>query len=161
MRPEDVVRQPSAAIFNTTMIVAGVLVVLAAVLLYRSRAGLLAILPIAGLGVGIVGVGVFPGNTVMAVHQLVSLVAFLGGGLAAVLSAPLAPRRLRPVHVVLGSITLAFLIGHTLLPDLPIFDRLGEGGVERWIVYPVLLWLVVLGTELAAAPPLPSDQALS
>ena len=38
MRPEDVVRQPSAAIFNTTMIVAGALIVTAAVLLYRSRA---------------------------------------------------------------------------------------------------------------------------
>ena len=73
MRPENIVRQPSAAIFNTTMIVAGALIAVAAVLLYRSRAGLLASLPVAGLGIGMIGVGFFPGNTVMAVHQLVSV----------------------------------------------------------------------------------------
>ena len=49
MRPEDIVRQPSAAMFNITMIVAGALIVVAAVLLYRSRARLLAILPVAWL----------------------------------------------------------------------------------------------------------------
>ncbi|MCU1613641.1 MAG: hypothetical protein JWO98_1181 [Frankiales bacterium] len=40
MRPENIVRQPSAAIFNTTMIIAAALIAVAAVLLYRSRAGL-------------------------------------------------------------------------------------------------------------------------
>ena len=77
MRPDDVVRQPSAAIFNTTMIVTGALIVIAAVLLYRSRAGLVATLSVTGLGVGMIGVSIFPGNTVMAVHQLVSLATFL------------------------------------------------------------------------------------
>ena len=149
MRPDDVVRQPSAAIFNTTMIVAGGLIAVAAVLLYRSRAGLLATLPVAGLGIGMIGVGVFPGNTVMAVHQLVSLATFLCGSLAAILTARLSSRLLRPVHVVLGGVALAFLLGYTFLGDLAVFDRLGEGGVERWIVYPVVLWIVVLGAELA------------
>jgi len=151
MRPDDVVRQPSAAIFNTTMIVAGGLIAAAAVLLYRSRAGLLATLPVAGLGIGMIGVGVFPGNTVMAVHQLVSLATFLCGSLAAILTARLSSRLLRPVHVVLGGVALAFLLGYTFLGELAVFDRLGEGGVERWIVYPVVLWIVVLGAGLAGA----------
>ena len=151
MRPDDVVRQPSAAIFNTTMIVAGGLIAVAAVLLYRSRAGLLATLPVAGLGIGMIGVGVFPGNTVMAVHQLVSLATFLCGSLAAILTARLSSRLLRPVHVVLGGVALAFLLGYTFLGELAVFDRLGEGGVERWIVYPVVLWIVVLGAGLAGA----------
>jgi len=145
------VRQPSAAIFNTTMIVAGGLIAAAAVLLYRSRAGLLATLPVAGLGIGMIGVGVFPGNTVMAVHQLVSLATFLCGSLAAILTARLSSRLLRPVHVVLGGVALAFLLGYTFLGELAVFDRLGEGGVERWIVYPVVLWIVVLGAGLAGA----------
>jgi hypothetical membrane protein len=153
MRPEDIVRQPSAAIFNTTMIVAGAFIAIAAVLLYRSRAGLLATLPVAGLGIGMIGVGVFPGNTVMAVHQLVSIATFLCGGVAAILTARLASRALRPVHVVLGGVALAFLFGYTFLPDLAIFDRLGEGGVERWIVYPVVLWIVIFGAGLAASRP--------
>jgi hypothetical membrane protein len=153
MRPEDIVRQPSAAIFNTTMIVAGGLIVMAAVLLFRSRAGLLATFPVAGLGLGMIGVGVFPGNTVMAVHQLVSIATFLCGGVAAILSARLSSRLLRPVHVVLGGIALAFLIGYTVLGEMAVFDRLGEGGVERWIVYPVVLWIVIFGAGLAASRP--------
>jgi hypothetical membrane protein len=151
MRPEDIVRQPSAVIFNTTMIVAGTLILGAAILLYRCRAGLSATLAVAGLGAGMVGVGVFPGNTVMAVHQLVSIATFLCGGLAAIATARLAPRALRPVHIVLGGIALAFLIGYTVLGDLTVFDRLGEGGVERWIVYAVVLWIVVFGAGLAAS----------
>ncbi|SOC49576.1 hypothetical membrane protein [Blastococcus aggregatus] len=152
MRPEDVVRQPSAAIFNTTMIVCGVLIVAAAVLLHRSRAGLLPVLAVAGLGIGMVGVGLFPGNTVMAVHQLVSIATFLCGGLAAILTARLSARALRPVHLLLGGVALAFLIGYLVLGDVGPFDRLGEGGVERWIVYPVVLWIVVFGAGLAASP---------
>ena len=156
MRPEDIVRQPSAAIFNTTMIVAGALITIAAVLLYRSRAGLLATLPVAGLGIGMIGVGVFPGNTVMAVHQLVSIATFLCGGVAAILTARLSSRILRPVHVVLGGVALTFLLAYTFLPDLAFFDRLGEGGVERWIVYPVVLWIVIFGAGLAASRPVPA-----
>jgi len=56
------------------------------------------------------------------------------------------------VHVVLGAIALAFLIGYTVLGDVAVFDRLGEGGVERWIVYPVVLWIVIFGAGLAATP---------
>jgi hypothetical membrane protein len=151
MRPDDVVRQPSAAIFNTTMIVTGALIVIAAVLLYRSRAGLVATLSVTGLGIGMIGVGIFPGNTVMAVHQLVSLATFLCGGLAAILTARLSARVLRPAHWVLGGVALAFLLGYTFLADLAVFDRLGEGGVERWIVYPVVLWMVIFGAGLAAS----------
>lgn len=153
MRPDDVVRQPSAAIFNSTMIVAGVLLAVAAVLLYRCRSGLVAALPVAGLGLGMVGVGIFPGNTVMAVHQLVALVAFICGGLAAILTARLAPRALRPVLRILGCVALGVLLGYTFFGQLAAFDRLGEGGVERWIVYPVVLWMVILGAGLAASRP--------
>jgi hypothetical membrane protein len=153
MRPENIVRQPSAAIFNTTMIVAGALIAVAAVLLYRSRAGLLASLPVAGLGIGMIGVGFFPGNTVMAVHQLVSVLTFLSGGVAALTTARLSSRALRPVHLLLGGVALAFLLGYTFLGGMPVFDRLGEGGVERWIVYPVVLWTVVLGAGLASSRP--------
>ena len=32
-----------------------------------------------------------------------------------------------------------------LLPEWPQVARLGEGGSERWIVYPAVLWLTVPG----------------
>jgi hypothetical protein len=30
--------------------------------------------------------------------------------------------------------------------------ELGEGGLERWIVYPIALWLVAFGSYLMAIP---------
>jgi hypothetical membrane protein len=152
MRPDDVVRQPSAAIFNATMVIGGALITAAAALLARSRVRPSAYLPVGGLGVGMVLVGVFPGNTVMAVHQLVSLLAFVSGALAAILTAGLLPRALRPVQIVLGVVALGFLLGYELFGELAFFEALGEGGTERLIVYPVALSLVVLGSGLANTP---------
>jgi hypothetical membrane protein len=161
MRPANVVRQPSAGIFDGTMVAAGAAIALAAALLARAGAGLTAVLPLAGLGVGMVLVGVFPGSTVMAVHQLVSLLAFVSGGLAAILTARLLPRPLRPVQVLFGVVALAFLLGYEVLRHLAVFASLGEGGTERWIVYPVALSLVVLGSALvpAAGSPEPTSAA--
>jgi hypothetical membrane protein len=156
MRPDDVVRQPSAAIFNAAMVAAGAAIAVAAGLLGRGGARRSAYLSLGGLGVGMVLVGVFPGNTVMLVHQLVSLLAFVSGGLAAVLTARLLPRPLRPVQTVIGVAALAFLLGYQLFGELALYDALGEGGTERWIVYPVALSLVVLGSALASTPPEPA-----
>jgi hypothetical membrane protein len=153
MRPDDVVRQPSAAIFNGAMLVAGAAIATATLLLARGGVRVSTVLPLAGLGIGMLLVGVFPGNTVMAVHQLVALLAFVSGGLAAILTARLLPRPLRPVQTLLGAAALAFLLGYQLLGGLTVFEELGEGGTERWIVYPVALSLVVLGSALAATRP--------
>ena len=76
---------------------------------------------------------------------------FLSGGVAALTTARLSSRALRPVHLLFGGVALAFLLGYTFLGGMPVFDRLGEGGVERWIVYPVVLWTVVLGAGLASS----------
>jgi hypothetical protein len=37
--------------------------------------------------------------------------------------------------------------------------ELGEGGLERWIVYPIVLWPVAFGSYLIATPETPSPQA--
>ena len=31
----------------------------------------------------------------------------------------------------------------------PLVDELGDGGIERWVAYPVVLWLVAFGGYLA------------
>ena len=41
-------------------------------------------------------------------------------------------------------------LGYVVVGDAGPFERLGEGGVERWIVYPVVLWMVVFGAASAA-----------
>lgn len=165
MRPENVVRQPSAAIFNSTMIVCGSLVAAAALLLRRVERHTSTTLALASLGVGMIGVGLFP-QYHPGVHSTFALAAFLGGGLAAIFTAPMQSQPLRTVHVVLGLTALGALAVFGLLPDTAPVAALGPGGVERWIVYAIVLWLVVLGSTLAGrhpsapAMPRPSDAEL-
>jgi len=149
MRPENVVRQPSAAIFDGTMIAMGLCIGVAAVLLHRLEGRLATTLPLLGLAAGMVGVGFVPGYHLTA-HTLIAYLAFLSGGAGALLTARLQSGPLRVVHLVLGTASLCALVGYTLFQDTAPGRALGEGGAERWVVYPVALWLVVLGTSLAA-----------
>jgi hypothetical protein len=50
-----------------------------------------------------------------------------------------------------GTITLAStVLGNLLLEWGPVAE-LGEGGIERWIAYPAVLWLTVFGGRLMAS----------
>ena len=147
-----IVRQPSAAIFNWTMIIAGLLVIVAAYYLYRALQRKAIPIPAALLGIGMVGVGIFPadhGNT----HTLFANLAFAAGSIAAILSWKVLSGPLRYLCLLLGSTALVSMV---LASDLFInwapVARLGEGGIERWIVYPVVLWMVSFGAYLASRP---------
>jgi hypothetical protein len=50
----------------------------------------------------------------------------------------------------MGAISLGFTVASVFLEWGP-FARLDLGGVERWMVYPVLLWLVGFGGYLTAS----------
>ena len=147
--PDSVILQPSAAIFDTTMAVAGALVMSAAALAHRALGRRRLSIPLAVLGAGILGVGLFPGNT--APHPFFAQMAFIGGGVAAVLSGRVLGGAMGWISRALGTVTLVSLaLAMTLLDWGPVAS-LGEGGIERWIAYPVVLWLVALGGYLCAA----------
>ena len=150
MRPDNLVRQPSALIFNVTMILAGLAIAVTAYLLHRAYNARRITLPVALLGLGMIGVGFFPGN-LLAPHTLFSMIAFTAGGVAAITTAKLHTGALRVLHTGLGVVSLSSLvIGGVFFVDWAPVARLGEGGVERWVVYPVVLWIVTLGAALAA-----------
>lgn len=154
--PDSVILQPSAAIFDTTMAVAGALVLAAAALAHRATRRRRLSIPLAVLGAGILGVGLFPGDT--APHPLFAQMAFIGGGVAAVLSGRVLGGAMGWISRALGTVTLVSLaLAMTLLEWGPVAS-LGEGGIERWIAYPVVLWLVALGGYLCAPALRPGDQ---
>jgi hypothetical membrane protein len=143
--PNSYMVQPNRLMFIITMAVAGVLVLTATYLLWRviERRRFLVALSI--FGIGIVGIAVFPGN-VATIHPLFSLLCFLGGSIAAIMSRKILGVPLRYFAVALGSIALlATVFGLESLEDWGPQAAIGLGGVERWIAYPVLLWLVLLG----------------
>jgi hypothetical membrane protein len=153
--PGGKVYQPSATIFNLTMLVTGVMIATSATFLNRAagRFGVSIALGILGLGIFLVGIfhgeminGVFSSH---GVHPIVSMVAFVSGPIAALLSARFTRGPFRFVAAALGLVGLlsVFLTG-------PLGDtQLGKGGIERWIAYPTILWLVAFGGYLLAARP--------
>jgi hypothetical membrane protein len=144
--PDSVSYLPSAAIFDVTMIVTGALVVAAAWLVHRALAHRAAAVSLACFGLGLAGVGVFPGNT--APHPYVALFVFLAAGVAALVVAGTTSGPFRSVSRVLGTVTLAStVLGFLAMGWAPV-AALGVGGIERWIAYPAVLWLVVFGGYL-------------
>jgi len=50
--------------------------------------------------------------------------------------------------VLLGVVSLVTLVLELTLGDSNPMRGLGIGGVERWVAYPILLWLAGLGGHL-------------
>jgi hypothetical membrane protein len=143
--PNSYMVQPNRLMFIITMAVAGVLVLTATYLLWRVIEQRRFLVALGIFGIGIVGIAVFPGN-VATIHPLFSLLCFLGGSIAAVMSRKILDVPLRYFAVALGSIALiATVFGLESLEDWGPQAAIGIGGVERWVAYPVLLWLVLLG----------------
>jgi hypothetical membrane protein len=135
--------QPASVVFNSSVALLGGLAIAASYFIYRStrRRVLTSFLLLAG--VGAVGVGFFP-ETTGIVHAIVSLVVFLFGGLSAVSSYQVLEVPMNYLSILLGGITLValalFLTGN--------YSTLGQGGMERMVAYPALLWLVGFGAYL-------------
>ena len=145
--PNSVILQPSATIFDVAMIVAGVVIVAGAFFVHRAFRRKAVTIPLALFGIGALGVGVFPGNH-LAPHQLFAMTAFISGGVAAVLAAKVLAAPMRQISVVLGTISLASFLLAMFMVDWGPVAELGEGGIERWIVYPAILWLTMFGGAL-------------
>ena len=145
--PNSVILQPSATIFDVSMIVAGLAIIAGAFFVHRAFARKAVTIPLALFGIGALGVGVFPGNH-LAPHQLFAMMAFISGGVTAVLTAKVLVAPFRQLSVVIGVASLvSFLLAMFLLEWAPVAE-LGEGGIERWIVYPAILWLTIFGGAL-------------
>ena len=132
--PAGLVFQPSATIFNTAMLLAGMLVSLGAILLHHALGRALVTIPTAILGVSIVLVAVFPGPTGDP-HAVSAMVAFFAGGFAAALSALVVGPPFRYALLALGLVTLGCLASYFTLGDANPMWALGVGGAERWVAY--------------------------
>jgi hypothetical membrane protein len=146
--PNSISLEPSATIFNATMIVSGILVIGAGAILIAVHARRFLSIAVMLNGIGILGVGVFPGNF-GAIHPWFAATAFIAGGLCGIAAARSVTGALRWFSLTLGVITLlslAYIVIGGM--DAPITRSLGDGGAERWVAYPVVLWQMVFGGAL-------------
>jgi hypothetical membrane protein len=156
--PNSVILQPSATIFDVSMALIGFLVLAGSWFVHRAFGRRSVAIPIATLGFGALGVGLFPGNTGTP-HAIFAMVTFISGGIAAISAARLTSGPFRHLSFLLGAASLATLGMYMLLGDASPMTVLGIGGVERWIVYPVVLWITAFGGYLSGRADGPSDNA--
>jgi hypothetical membrane protein len=149
--------QPNRAIFIVTMAVAGALVLASTYLLRGTLRRRRMLVAMGAMGVGLVGIAIFPGN-VAGWHPLFSLLAFVGGSAATIMSRKELDRPAGSVALALGVVALvATVLGLDAFAETWPQTAIGIGGVERWIAYPVLLWMVLFGTALMGKAP-PSER---
>ena len=140
--PNSIITQPSAIIFNTTMIITGIMTLIGAYCVFLIYRKLLFNIPFFLFGFGVLCVGIFPGN-VELLHPISAMTTFISGGVAAITSFKILKTPFRYISVILGVIALFCLFFAGLL--IPI---IGSGGTERWIAYPIVMWLTCLGGYL-------------
>lgn len=146
---------PSALIFNSSVFVMGLLIIFGAYFLQRAFHFELLTVLLVLTAIGAMGVGILT-EDFGVLHLVVSLIAFLFGGLSAIFSVlcsyvhkfPLVKMPFSAVSVILGLMALGALglfFGR-------IFLGLGAGGMERMILYPILMWGAGFGGYLIAFP---------
>jgi hypothetical membrane protein len=138
---------PSSMIFNTSVILLGFLSLVGTYFLHRAfnRKTMTLLLTVAALGA--MGVGIFTEDSGL-MHVFVSFLVFFFGELSAIFSYRLMKHPFSIIVIVLGLTSLIALI---LFTGNSYFG-LGVGGMERIIVYPILIWMIGFGSFLIASP---------
>jgi hypothetical membrane protein len=139
------INQPASTIFNTSVILLGLLVLVGAFFLQRAFHWKPASAMIALAGIGALGVGLFP-ETTGVWHSLFSLIVFLFAGLSAVVTARFQKKPMSYFSIILGLMTLVALV----LSVGGEYLGLGPGGMERMVVYPVLVATIAFSGHLMA-----------
>ena len=137
LRPE-----PSAGIFNYTLILSGLMVAIATFFVQKVFRKLIITIPLGLYGLSILGVGVFPADKAPW-HGIFALVVFVAGSLSSIASGRIISAPLRYVFICMGVVTLVFLGAYKYF-----IPYLGVGGTERWVLYPTLFWLTAFGGYL-------------
>ena len=143
--------KPSATIFNPSIILFGLTILVSAYFIQREfrRGAITGFFVLAGLGP--IGVGIFPENTILVhgvpvIHSVAAIISFVFGGIAAISSYKITMGPFRYFSVILGVATLfALLLFATTRPE---YLGIGVGGMERMIVYPTLVWTISMGANL-------------
>jgi hypothetical membrane protein len=145
---------PSALIFNSSVFLLGLMIVVSAYFVQRSFRNRLVTGLLVLAGAGAMGVGVFPENY-PAMHEIVSDIALIFGGLVPIAACRLVRKPLSYLSVVMGVLSLSAMVllsaEYSFSLGEQYFLGLGPGGIERMIAYPILLWAIAFGGYLTAS----------
>jgi hypothetical membrane protein len=141
-----IVAAPSL-IWNTTLSVFGILTVVSAVFFFRATRRVAFSIFLALFGAGALIAGVVP-ETLLSVHETAAILSFIGGSVAALLGFRILKAPLNVFSLVLGVVALVATFVVTFQgPFIRWNDAfgLGLGGIERMVVYPLMIWEIAFG----------------
>jgi hypothetical membrane protein len=137
--------QPSSDIFNASIVLLGMMLFFAAYYLWKgSKSKGLSLFEFLS-GIGAAGVGIF-NESFGGAHVFFSAFTFFSIGIQALLVFKVARPPFSYFSMVTGGITLVA----TVIYGTDTYLGLGQGGMERMIVYPVLLGGLSFGGYLMA-----------
>jgi hypothetical membrane protein len=134
-------------IFNVSIFILGLLSFIGAYFFQRAFNLKAVTILLTITAVAAMGVGIFTENS-GPMHVFAAFFAFLFGGLSAIFSYRLMKHPFSIIGILMGVMSLLALIlfiGNFYL-------ELGVGGMERMIVYPILIWMIGFGGFLIAFP---------
>lgn len=140
--PPIIIMQPSATIFNTSMIVAGILIMVSSFFIYKSLRKIFISSSLFGIGLGVWGLGTFS-CVFFPVHYASSVLLFLASPLFVFSIFRFIQSPVRYVYLLFSITILCFDFGGTTFTSL-----FGKGGAERLAIYPILFCLTGFGTYL-------------
>jgi hypothetical membrane protein len=138
---------PSAMVFNASIFLLGLLIIVGTYFLQRAFNVKILTVLLTLTALGFMGVGIFTHYS-QPMHFIDALVAILFGGLSAIYSYKLMKLPFSLINVLLGLMALSASILYIVKQYL----GLGAGGMERIIVYPILIWTIGFGGYLIALP---------
>jgi hypothetical membrane protein len=136
-----VVHQPSATIFDTTVFLLGLILLIGTILVYHATRKKPYFITTVVADLAILFVGVFPENTGW-IHAGISIILFLFLGISLILAWTISKGSL------LGYLVVAFGVLTLYFNYLPVPAGVGVGGDERLIVLSALSGVLALGGYL-------------
>ena len=141
--------------YNASLLALGASILAGAYLIQRSLESRAFIILLTITGLATLGVGLFPEN-IRPWHGIFTPIALLFGGVSAIASYRLQKPPLSYVSVLLGALSLATGILFNPYLGLPresttTYLGLGKGTMERIVIYPILLWMIGFGGQLAGS----------
>ncbi len=138
---------PSAVAFNVAIILLGLALLAAAWFLFRAYRDWPVAVGVALTGIGAVGFGAVPAIDAypyLTIHTAFALLAYGFGALSPILALRIVRPPFGYISVALGVASLAALG----LLGSDTYLGLDRGGMERLVVWPILIWGIALGGSL-------------
>lgn len=134
----------NGSIFYYSILFMGALVVISAAMLLAGNKKEPWHFTLALVGIGAIGVGIFPYLVNYPFHSDFAFLAFVFGGVTAVLFVTQRGTPLRVISPIVGIIIIVSIF----LFATGRYYGLGLGGMERMIVYPTLFWALAISGHL-------------